>query len=83
MKIEAADTTNLFFTFRSQKDIEGRKDIKIAVEAERKFFLRLFFFKLNKNILFHGEKSNFLIYIATPPTDTWLIAWAHHIYKKF
>merc|ERR1712038_1119568 len=24
---------------RSQKDIEGRKDIKIAVEAERKFFL--------------------------------------------
>ena len=25
---------------RSQKDIEGRKDIKIAVAAERKFFLR-------------------------------------------
>merc|ERR1719411_751526 len=24
---------------RSQKDIEGRKDIKVAVEAERKFFL--------------------------------------------
>jgi len=24
---------------RSQKDIEGRKDIKIAIEAERKFFL--------------------------------------------
>ena len=25
---------------RSQKDIEGRKDIKAAVAAERKFFLR-------------------------------------------
>ncbi len=25
---------------RSQKDIEGRKDIKAAVESERKFFLR-------------------------------------------
>lgn len=25
---------------RSQKDIEGRKDIKKAMEAERKFFLR-------------------------------------------
>ena len=24
---------------RSQKDIEGRKDIKLAVESERKFFL--------------------------------------------
>ena len=27
---------------RSQKDIEGRKDIKIAIESERKFFLRYF-----------------------------------------
>jgi dynamin GTPase len=25
---------------RSQKDIEGRKDIKAALAAERKFFLR-------------------------------------------
>jgi replication fork clamp-binding protein CrfC len=25
---------------RSQKDIDGKKDIKIAVESERKFFLR-------------------------------------------
>ena len=25
---------------RSQKDIDGRKDIKAAVAAERKFFLR-------------------------------------------
>ena len=25
---------------RSQKDIEGRKDIKAAVASERKFFLR-------------------------------------------
>ena len=25
---------------RSQKDIDGRKDIKTAVAAERKFFLR-------------------------------------------
>ena len=25
---------------RSQKDIDGRKDIKVAVAAERKFFLR-------------------------------------------
>jgi Dynamin central region. len=25
---------------RSQKDIEGRKDIKAALTAERKFFLR-------------------------------------------
>lgn len=25
---------------RSQKDIEGRKDIKAALGAERKFFLR-------------------------------------------
>ena len=24
---------------RSQKDIDGRKDIKVAVAAERKFFL--------------------------------------------
>jgi len=30
---------NKYFS-RSQKDIEGRKDIKIAMEAERKFFLR-------------------------------------------
>lgn len=27
---------------RSQKDIEGRKDIKAALAAERKFFLRYF-----------------------------------------
>ena len=27
---------------RSQKDIDGRKDIKVAVAAERKFFLRYF-----------------------------------------
>ena len=27
---------------RSQKDIEGRKDIKAAVAAERKFFLRYY-----------------------------------------
>lgn len=25
---------------RSQKDIDGQKDIKLAVEAERRFFLR-------------------------------------------
>ena len=25
---------------RSQKDIDGKKDIKVAVAAERKFFLR-------------------------------------------
>ena len=29
---------------RSQKDIEGKKDIKVAVAAERKFFLRYFIF---------------------------------------
>ena len=28
---------------RSQKDIDGRKDIKVAVAAERKFFLRCSF----------------------------------------
>lgn len=28
---------------RSQKDIEGRKDIKAAMAAERKFFLRLIY----------------------------------------
>lgn len=28
---------------RSQKDIEGRKDIKNALAAERKFFLRYIF----------------------------------------
>lgn len=29
---------------RSQKDIEGRKDIKAALAAERKFFLRFVIF---------------------------------------
>ena len=28
---------------RSQKDIDGKKDIKVAVAAERKFFLRYYF----------------------------------------
>ena len=28
---------------RSQKDIDGKKDIKVAVAAERKFFLRYHF----------------------------------------
>ena len=32
---------------RSQKDIEGRKDIKAAMAAERKFFLRCVTFKNN------------------------------------
>ena len=31
----------LLLFFRSQKDIEGKKDIKLSIEAERKFFLRL------------------------------------------
>lgn len=29
---------------RSQKDIDGRKDIKNALAAERKFFLRYYFY---------------------------------------
>ena len=29
------------FLSRSQKDIEGKKDIKLSIEAERKFFLRV------------------------------------------
>ena len=32
---------------RSQRDIDGRKDIKNALAAERKFFLRYFFFYFN------------------------------------
>ena len=33
------------FLSRSQKDIEGKKDIKLSIEAERKFFLRFGHFK--------------------------------------
>lgn len=33
---------------RSQKDIDGRKDIKAALAAERKFFLGLVEYLLNK-----------------------------------
>lgn len=32
---------------RSQKDIDGRKDIKAALAAERKFFLRYVLFTIN------------------------------------
>lgn len=43
---------------RSQKDIEGRKDIKNALAAERKFFLR--YMNISLNVIY--EKVVFCLY---------------------
>jgi len=45
---------------RSQKDIEGRKDIKAALAAERKFFLRCgnsFILKLMEDIILQDTET--------------------------
>lgn len=50
---------------RSQKDIEGRKDIKNALAAERKFFLRYGSIKNNYiNKLFNKISKIFLYILA-------------------
>ena len=65
---------------RSQKDIEGRKDIKIAIEAERKFFLRWKFVVADPQRV--KRFSSLSSISVTHRTDTWPIVWAHPIYKK-
>jgi len=45
---------------RSQKDIEGRKDIKAALAAERKFFLRYensFILKLMHDVILQDTET--------------------------
>lgn len=64
---------------RSQKDIDGNKDIKAALAAERKFFLS------------HGSYRYMLHLLPPAPddydptiitTDIWLTGWVPLTYKK-
>lgn len=59
---------------RSQKDIEGRKDIKAALAAERQFFLRY----LVHVCVCNCGISLLTIVAVIHPTDILLIAWVHH-----
>lgn len=45
---------------RSQKDIEGRKDIKNALAAERKFFLR---YTVEQTVIIISRNDFFLFFI--------------------
>lgn len=71
---------------RSQKDIDGRKDIKAALSAERKFFLgyvEYFVFCLK----FKSRRSNLhklkFCCLDTHLIDIWLTDLVHHICKEF
>lgn len=49
---------------RSQRDIEGRKDIKAAMEAERKFFLGHPAYRLLKFLIFYFSLTVELTYFS-------------------
>ena len=80
---------------RSQKDIDGRKDIKVAVAAERKFFLRCSFCYsplMSCTVIFvkyHGQWYLFSIFsllllcIVIHRTETWQINLVRPTYKRF
>lgn len=75
---------------RSQKDIDGRKDIKNAMAAERKFFLRYkihlepynkkFQLILNHSLMKILSLRHFLV---IHPIDIWLIDSVHRIYNVY
>lgn len=58
---------------RSQKDIDGRKDIKAALAAERKFFLR---YRALKLCTFSSQNSSFqyecFLFSVIQLIDIWL-----------
>jgi len=64
---------------RSQKDIDGRKDIKAALAAERKFFLGFDKYFLH----FLALKLTNYFYLDIQVIDIWLIDLVLHIYKEF
>ena len=64
---------------RSQKDIDGRKDINAAIAAERKFFLRCVRFEQHAII----EMYEMCVMISViNRTGTWQTGWVHHIFKE-
>lgn len=70
---------------RSQKDIEGRKDIKAALAAERKFFLRFVVSLSTLYILVRGLSSIYILFsfAVIQLIDIWRIVWGLLIFNVF
>lgn len=67
---------------RSQKDIDGRKDIKAALAAERKFFLGLvqYFYLI---VVQKSYPIILVLFLDIQLIGTWLIDLVHHFCKEF
>lgn len=68
---------------RSQKDIEGKKDIKAAMAAERKFFLRYMFMLCILLDYFCHLRSSYFLVSAIRHTVILPIAWDRPTCKRF
>ena len=74
---------------RSQKDIDGNKDIKAALAAERKFFLSHGSYRCECVCVCIATYLNIytctkvcVLILLTLFIGTWLIEWAPHTYRK-